>query len=57
MAGVPYFRFNPQLSEDIAMDEKDDEKLVNMLWEAKVYMHSRHNTVKEVARLLKKEGQ
>jgi calcium-independent phospholipase A2 len=57
MAGVPYFRFNPQLSEDIAMDEKDDEKLVNMLWEAKVYMHSRHNIVKEVACLLKKEEQ
>jgi calcium-independent phospholipase A2 len=57
MAGVPYFRFNPQLSEDIAMDEKDDEKLVNMLWEAKVYMHSRLNVVKEVACLLKKEEQ
>jgi len=57
MAGVPYFRFNPQLSEDIAMDEKDDEKLVNMLWEAKVYMHSRLSMVKEVARLLKKEEQ
>jgi calcium-independent phospholipase A2 len=57
MVGVPYFRFNPQLSEDIAMDEKDDEKLVNMLWEAKVYMHSRRNIIKEVARLLKKEEQ
>lgn len=57
MAGVPYFRFNPQLSEDVAMDEKGDEKLVNMLWEAKVYMHSRRNVVKEVARLLTKAGQ
>jgi len=57
MAGVPYYRFNPQLSEDIAMDEKDDEKLVNMLWEAKAYIHSSRNIVKEVARLLTKEGQ
>jgi hypothetical protein len=57
MAGTPYFRFNPQLSEDVPMDERDDEKLVNMLWEAKVYMHSRCNVVKEVARLLKKEDQ
>jgi calcium-independent phospholipase A2 len=57
VAGVPYYRFTPQLSEDIAMDEKDDEKLVNMLWEAKAYMHSNHNMVKEVARLLTKGGQ
>lgn len=57
MAGVPYYRFNPQLSEDVAMDEKDDEKLVNMLWEAKEYVHSRRNTVKEVARLLTKAEQ
>lgn len=54
VAGVPYYRFNPQLSEDVAMDEKSDEKLVNMLWEAKVYVHSRRNIVKEVARLLTK---
>jgi calcium-independent phospholipase A2 len=57
MAGVPYYRFNPQLSEDIAMDEKSDEKLVNMLWETKVYVHSRCNIVKEVARLLTKVEQ
>ena len=57
MAGVPYYRFNPQLSEDVAMDEKSDEKLVNMLWEAKVYVHSRRNIVKEVARLLTKVEQ
>ena len=57
MAGVPYYRFNPQLSEDVAMDEKSDEKLVNMLWEAKVYVHSRRDIVKEVARLLTKVEQ
>jgi hypothetical protein len=57
MAGVPYYRFNPQLSEDIAMDEKDDEKLVNMLWEARVYMHSSRSIVKKVAHLLTKEEQ
>jgi calcium-independent phospholipase A2 len=52
---VPYYRFNPQLSEDVAMDEKDDAKLVNMLWETKAYMHSSRNIVKEVARLLTKK--
>jgi calcium-independent phospholipase A2 len=55
MAGVPYYRFNPQLSEDVAMDEKDDATLVNMLWEVKAYMHSSRDIVKEVARLLTKK--
>jgi calcium-independent phospholipase A2 len=55
MAGVPYYRFNPQMSEDVAMDEKDDEKLVNMLWETKAYVHSKRNMVEEVAHLLHKD--
>jgi hypothetical protein len=37
------------------MDEKDDEKLVNMLWEVKAYMHSSRNRVKELALLLTKK--
>ncbi|XP_026463119.1 85/88 kDa calcium-independent phospholipase A2-like isoform X1 [Ctenocephalides felis] len=53
MIGVPYFRFSPQLSEEVAMDEKNDEKLVNMLWEAKAYMHSNYNVLVEIADLLK----
>ncbi|VEN62812.1 unnamed protein product [Callosobruchus maculatus] len=52
MIGVPYFRFCPQLSEDIAMDEKSDEKLCNMLWETKAYMHANVNTMKELADIL-----
>lgn len=52
MIGVPYFRFNPQLSEDIAMDEKSDEKLCRMLWEAKAYMHAHVNVMKEIADIL-----
>ncbi|XP_023312464.1 85/88 kDa calcium-independent phospholipase A2 isoform X3 [Anoplophora glabripennis] len=52
MIGVPYFRFNPQLSEDIAMDEKSDEKLCGMLWEAKVYMHAHINVMKEISDIL-----
>ncbi|XP_037045409.1 85/88 kDa calcium-independent phospholipase A2 isoform X2 [Bradysia coprophila] len=52
MIGVPYFRFNPQLSVDIAMDEKNDLKLINMLWEAKAYMHANRNKVIELINLL-----
>lgn len=50
--GVPYFRFCPQLSEDVAMDEKSDEKLVGMLWETKVFMHENANVIKELADIL-----
>lgn len=41
-------RFNPQMSADIAMDEKSDLKLINMLWEAKAYMHANRNKVIEM---------
>lgn len=50
--GVPYFRFSPQLSEDISMDEKNDEKLVNMLWETKAFMFNQQPEVKKLAILL-----
>ncbi|XP_052894507.1 85/88 kDa calcium-independent phospholipase A2 isoform X1 [Anopheles moucheti] len=53
MIGIPYFRFNPQMSDDIAMDEKIDEPLINMLWEAKAYMHSNRKQVIELINLLK----
>lgn len=53
MIGTPYFRFNPQLSVDIAMDEKIDEPLINMLWETKAYMHSNRKQVIELINLLK----
>uniref|UniRef100_A0A1B6DBA0 phospholipase A2 n=1 Tax=Clastoptera arizonana TaxID=38151 RepID=A0A1B6DBA0_9HEMI len=52
MIGVPFFRFSPQLSEDIAMDEKNDEKLVNMLWETKAYINNNDKAVKKLASLL-----
>lgn len=52
MIGVPYFRFSPQMSEDINMDEKSDEKLCKMLWETKAYMHSNLTTILELADLL-----
>ncbi|KAF2880119.1 hypothetical protein ILUMI_26054 [Ignelater luminosus] len=52
MIGIPYFRFSPQMSEEIVMDEKSDEKLCKMLWEAKAFMHANLNTLKEVADIL-----
>lgn len=40
------------MSSDIAMDEKSDLKLINMLWETKAYMHANRNKVIEMIHLL-----
>ncbi|XP_039429871.1 85/88 kDa calcium-independent phospholipase A2 isoform X5 [Culex pipiens pallens] len=53
MIGVPYYRFNPQMSVDIAMDEKIDEPLVNMMWEVKAYMHANRRKVIEMINQMK----
>uniref|UniRef100_A0A6B2E6X8 phospholipase A2 n=1 Tax=Phlebotomus kandelakii TaxID=1109342 RepID=A0A6B2E6X8_9DIPT len=53
MIEVPYFRFNPQLSEDVPMDEKSDQKLINMMWESKAYIYANRNKVIEMINLLK----
>lgn len=51
--GIPYFRFSPQLSEDIVMDEKNEDKLINMLYDTKAYMYSKTPEILELAKILK----
>ncbi|KRT82914.1 Ankyrin repeat-containing protein [Oryctes borbonicus] len=51
--GTPYFRFNPQLSEEVGLNEKCNYKLCRILWETKAYMHANIQKIKEVADLLK----
>lgn len=53
MIGIPYYRFNPQLPEEIAMDEKNDLKIINMLWHAKAYIYTNRNKIMEMITLLK----
>ncbi|CAH0547476.1 unnamed protein product [Brassicogethes aeneus] len=52
MIGVPYFRFSPLMSEEVAMDEKSDEKLCKMLWETKAYMRQNASLMRELADIL-----
>ncbi|CAG4946867.1 unnamed protein product [Parnassius apollo] len=52
-AGVPYQRFSPRLARDVAMDERADDRLVAMLWEAHAYMRECRDRVAEVAALLR----
>jgi len=35
--GAPYWRLTPQLVEEVALDTKDDERLVQLLWLTKCY--------------------
>ncbi|OAD60715.1 85 kDa calcium-independent phospholipase A2 [Eufriesea mexicana] len=56
MIGVPYYRFNPQLSQDIAMDEKSDEILANMIWTTAAYMHGNRIQIKELAAMINRDS-
>ncbi|XP_054008807.1 85/88 kDa calcium-independent phospholipase A2 isoform X1 [Hylaeus anthracinus] len=55
MIGVPYYRFNPPLPQDIAMDEKSDEVLANMIWSAKAFMHANRDQIQELAAVLNRD--
>lgn len=52
MIGVPYYRFSPQLSEDISLDCKDDKALINMLWETQCYIQHQQEKLQQLAALL-----
>jgi len=52
MIGVPYFRFSPQLSEDVALDCKDDATLINMLWETRCYINDHLDRFVQLVSLL-----
>ncbi|XP_043252441.1 85/88 kDa calcium-independent phospholipase A2 [Colletes gigas] len=52
MIGVPYYRFNPQLSQDIAMDEKNDEVLADMIWTVSAFMHTNKQQIHELVDIL-----
>lgn len=48
---VPYFRLNPPISEQIPLDEINNARLINMLWETTVYMYNRKKELEELALL------
>lgn len=50
---VPYFRFSPRISEDVALDCKDDLVLINMLWETQRYIHEHKERIAQLANLLR----
>ena len=52
MIGVPYYRFNPQLTVEVNMDEQKDTVLAEMMWTAKAFMHTNRDQIKELAAVL-----
>ncbi|XP_044016544.1 85/88 kDa calcium-independent phospholipase A2 [Aphidius gifuensis] len=55
MIGIPYYRFNPQLSSEIAMDEKKDDVLAEMIWTVKAFMHANKNQVNELIAIIDRD--
>ncbi|KAK7112659.1 85/88 kDa calcium-independent phospholipase A2-like [Littorina saxatilis] len=53
MINVPHFRFSPQLSEDVALDCHDHNKLINMMWETHCYMVANRHRLHELGNLIK----
>ncbi|CAH2090871.1 unnamed protein product [Euphydryas editha] len=51
--GAPYYRFAPQLSADVALNERADERLVLMLWETQAYMRAHRDRLAELAAVLR----
>lgn len=51
-AGIVYLRLSPQLSLDVQLDERQDEILVNALWETMVYIRHMKDKINRLANLL-----
>lgn len=52
MINVPFYRFSPQLSEDIPLDCNDNKTLITMLWETQCYIIANKHRIEQVAQLL-----
>lgn len=53
-AKVPLFRLNSFLSEIMELDEQQDYKIINCLWETKRFMYYRKDQVKTLANYLER---
>lgn len=52
MINVPFYRYSPQLSENVALDCHDNSKLINMMWESHCYMVANRHRIEELATML-----
>ncbi|GFV00693.1 hypothetical protein TNCV_1385141 [Trichonephila clavipes] len=52
MLNIPYFRLNPQLTENVALDETNTKILMKMLWETTAYMRCMKQELEHLKNLL-----
>lgn len=52
MSNIPYIRLNPQLTENVALDETNTKTLVKMLWETTAYMRTMQEELEHLKNLL-----
>lgn len=51
-SSVPFFRINPKLIEMLNMDETNNMEIINYLWLAKVFMHSKKELIDKLVSIL-----
>ena len=49
MINVPFYRLNPLLSEEIILNETNNVKLLQMLWETEAYIHSNADHINQLS--------
>ncbi|XP_074521091.1 85/88 kDa calcium-independent phospholipase A2 isoform X1 [Halichoeres trimaculatus] len=52
MIDTIYYRMNPQLSQEVLLDEVSDAVLVDMLWETQMYLYEKRENLQSLAKLL-----
>lgn len=45
-------RFSPQLTQEVMLDEVSDAVLVDMMWEAQMYLYEKRESLHSLAKLL-----
>ncbi|GBN15854.1 85/ calcium-independent phospholipase A2 [Araneus ventricosus] len=50
--GCPFLRLTPQLSEDVSLDEKNEETIIKMLCETRIYINSKKREFEYLKKIL-----
>ncbi|XP_062589503.1 85/88 kDa calcium-independent phospholipase A2-like [Saccostrea cucullata] len=54
MLGVPFYRFSPPIT-DVEMDEHDNKKLTQLMWETQCYIVANRERIKRLASYLRRD--
>lgn len=54
MLEIPFYRFSPPIS-DVELDEHDNKKLTQMMWETQCYIAANRDRIKRLASYLRRD--